>query len=151
MEKKIRLGIIGIGNMGAGHARNFLNGLCPEFDWVAAADINPERVAWAKEYLAPQVTYFDDALNMLDSGLIDACIVSTPHFAHPELAMECMKRSIHVMVEKPAGVYTKQVRAMNEMADRHPEVVFFCIAAESMVLTEPPMSNAFSPLGWFWL
>ena len=68
--------------------------------------------------------FFDSAVKMLDSGLIDACIVATPHYAHPGLAMECMKRSIHVMVEKPAGVYTKQVREMNEMADRHPEVVF---------------------------
>ena len=70
------------------------------------------------------MAFFDDAERMLDSGLIDACIVATPHYDHPRLAMECMKRSIHVMVEKPAGVYTKQVREMNAMADRHPEVVF---------------------------
>jgi len=35
-----------------------------------------------------------------------------------------MKRGIHVMVEKPAGVYTKQVKAMNFEAEKHPEVVF---------------------------
>ncbi|MDD6735910.1 MAG: Gfo/Idh/MocA family oxidoreductase, partial [Clostridiales bacterium] len=65
-----------------------------------------------------------DAINMLDSGLINACIIFVPHYDHPKYAIECMRRGIHVMVEKPAGVYTKQVREMNEEADRHPEVVF---------------------------
>ena len=124
MEKKIRLGIIGIGNMGSGHACRVVDGECPNFVLTAVADINPARKAWAAQRLGEQVAFFDTAEAMLDSGLIDACIVATPHYAHPGLAMECMKRSIHVMVEKPAGVYTKQVREMNAMADRHPEVVF---------------------------
>ncbi len=124
MEKKIKVGIIGIGNMGSGHAKNFLAGSCPEFDWVAAADINRDRLAWAKEALSSKVTYFDDALAMLDSGLIEACMICVPHYDHPKYAIECMKRGIHVMVEKPAGVYTKQVREMNEEAKKHPDVVF---------------------------
>ena len=61
---------------------------------------------------------------MLDSGLIEACMVCVPHYDHPKYAIECMKRGIHVMVEKPAGVYTKQVREMNEEAKKHPDVVF---------------------------
>ena len=124
MEKKIRLGIIGIGNMGSGHACRVVDGECPDFVLAAVADVNPARKEWAEKRLGKNVAFFDNAEKMLDSGLIDACIVSTPHYAHPSLAMECMKRSIHVMVEKPAGVYTKQVREMNETADRHPEVVF---------------------------
>ncbi len=124
MEKKIRLGIIGIGNMGSGHACRIVDGECPDFVLTAVADINPARREWAVKRLGRDVAFFDTAEAMLDSGLIDACIVATPHYAHPGLAIECMKRSIHVLVEKPAGVYTKQVREMNAMADRHPEVVF---------------------------
>ena len=121
---QIRLGIIGIGNMGSGHAGNLLAGRCPDLDLVAVADINPDRIAWAKEHLQKDITYFDDAMTMLDSGLIDACIIAVPHYDHPRYAMECMKRGIHVMCEKPAGVYTKQVREMNEEAAKHPDVVF---------------------------
>lgn len=121
--KKLRLGIIGIGNMGSGHARRVLEGKCPDFTLAAVADINPDRLTWAREQKA-DVACFDDALTMLDSRLIDACIVSTPHYDHPRYAMACMERGIHVMVEKPAGVYTKQVQEMNAMADKHPEVVF---------------------------
>ena len=124
MKDKIRLGIIGIGNMGSGHACRVADGECPDFVLTAVADINPARKEWAAGRLGESVAFFDTAQAMLDSGLIDACIVATPHYDHPGLAMECMKRSIHVMVEKPAGVYTKQVREMNAMADRHPEVVF---------------------------
>ena len=124
MDKKIRLGIIGIGNMGSGHACRVVDGECPDFELKAVADINPARKEWAEKRLGENVKFFDTAEAMLDSGLIDACIVSTPHYDHPGLAMACMKRSIHVMVEKPAGVYTKQVREMIAEADRHPEVVF---------------------------
>ena len=124
MDQKIKLGIIGIGNMGSGHAGNVLGGKCPELELVAVADTNPDRLAWGKENLKGEITFFDDAIKMLDSGMISACIIAVPHYDHPRLAMECMKRGIHVMVEKPAGVYTKQVREMNEEAKRHPEVVF---------------------------
>ena len=124
MSEKIRLGIIGIGNMGSGHMRNVVEGNCPDFEVAAVADVNPDRLRWAEEFTKGKVATYDDAIAMLDSGKIDACIVSVPHYDHPTYAIECMKRGIHVMVEKPAGVYTKQVRLMNEEADRHPEVVF---------------------------
>ncbi len=124
MDKKINLGIIGIGNMGSGHARNIVGGKCPDFVLKAVADINPERVQWAKEEITSDAVYFDDAIKMLDSGLIEACMICVPHYDHPRYAIECMKRGIHVMVEKPAGVYTKQAREMNEEAKKHPDVVF---------------------------
>ncbi|MDO4867103.1 MAG: Gfo/Idh/MocA family oxidoreductase [Clostridia bacterium] len=124
MDGRIRLGIIGIGNMGSGHAANVLAGKCPDLELTAVADIDPDRLAWAKENLTDGVARFDDAGKMLDSGRIDACIVSVPHYDHPKYAVACMERGLHVMVEKPAGVYTKQVREMNAAADRHPEVVF---------------------------
>ena len=124
MDKKIRLGIIGIGNMGTGHAGNILAGKCPDIELTAVADINPDRISWARENLSKDIAYFDDALEMLDSGLIDACHICVPHYDHPKYAIECMKRGLHVMCEKPAGVYTKQVREMNEEAKKHPEVVF---------------------------
>ena len=123
--EKIKLGIIGIGNMGSGHANNIKNGKCPEIELVAIADINPERLDWAKQQnYAENITYFNTAEEMLDSGIINSCLVAVPHYDHTKYAIECMKRGIHVMVEKPAGVYTKQVREMNAEAEKHPEVVF---------------------------
>ena len=123
--EKIRLGILGIGNMGSGHARGVMEGKNPDFVLTAVADVNPARLKWIGEaYPQAGIATFDNAQAMLDSGLIDACLIAVPHYNHANFAMECMKRSIHVLVEKPADVYTKQARAMNEEADRHPEVVF---------------------------
>jgi predicted dehydrogenase len=115
--KKVRLGIIGIGNIGTSHVNHFKAGECPEIDLVAVCDINPDRLAWAKEKLPESVARFDDAIAMMDSGLVEAVVISVPHYDHPTLAIEAMKRHLHVMVEKPAGVYSVQVREMNEVAE----------------------------------
>jgi predicted dehydrogenase len=53
---------------------------------------------------------------MLQSGLIDAVIVATPHYDHPRLSMLAMRNGIHTLCEKPAGVYTAQVQEMNDCA-----------------------------------
>ena len=125
MADKVRLGIIGIGNQGSTYATRIAReNWVPQIELTAIADINPDRIAWAKEHVGADIAYFDDATAMLDSGLIDACVVSIPHYDHPRYVIECLKRGIHVMCEKPAGVYTSQVREMNAEAEKHPDVVF---------------------------
>lgn len=114
--EKIRLGIIGMGNMGCGHLRSVIGGQCPRVEVTAAADIVPEKLDFVKEKL-PTAACFTDAVEMLDSGLIDAALIAVPHYDHPKYAIECFKRGIHVMTEKPAGVYARQVREMNEAAE----------------------------------
>ena len=123
---KIRFGIIGIGNQGSYYARSVSLGDWPEVELTlaAVADINPARLEWAEKTLPEGVARFDDALAMLDSGLIDACVVTVPHYDHPKYVMACLERGIHVMCDNPAGVYTQQVREMNACAAKHPDVVF---------------------------
>ena len=121
----LRLGIIGIGNMGSAHAKNVMvKKEVPQFTVTAVADLKESRRAWAKETLGESVATFENAEEMLDSGLIDACIVAVPHYDHPKYVIECLKRKIHVMSEKPAGVYTLQVREEIEEAAKHPDTVF---------------------------
>lgn len=133
--KKVRLGVLGIGNMGSGHMDHVLTGQNPEILLTAVADTNPERLEWAKRHVAhrreqnpaldiPEVALFATAEEMFASGLIDAVEIAVPHYDHPKYAIQAMKAGIHVMCEKPAGVYTLQVREMMEEADRHPELVF---------------------------
>ena len=114
---QIRLGIIGMGNMGSGHLQNVLDGLCPSVTVTAVSDINPEKLEQVKTK-DPSIALFTDTLEMLDSGLIDAALIAVPHYDHPTYAIECFQRNIHVLIEKPAGVYTRQVRIMNEEAEK---------------------------------
>lgn len=115
--EKIKLGIIGIGNIGKMHLGNVLDGKCPSVEITAVCDIDESKLEYAREK-HPTVACFNDAIEMLDSGLIDTVIVAVPHYDHPKYAIEAFKRKINVMTEKPAGVYTRQVREMNAEADK---------------------------------
>ena len=119
---KVRLGIIGVGNMGSGHAANILAGKCPEIELTAVADRREARRQWAKDTLPEGTAIFEEGRDLIQSGLCDAVHICTPHYQHPTLAMEAFAAGLHVMCEKPAGVYTKAVREMNEAAEKSGKV-----------------------------
>lgn len=119
---KVRLGIIGVGNMGSGHAANILAGKCPEIELTAVADRREARRQWAKETLPEGTAIFEEGSDLIQSGQCDAVHICTPHYQHPTLAMEAFAAGLHVMCEKPAGVYTKAVREMNEAAEKSGKV-----------------------------
>ena len=119
---KVRLGIIGVGNMGSGHAANILAGKCPEIELTAVADRREARRQWAKHTLPEGTAIFEEGSDLIQSGLCDAVHICTPHYQHPTLAMEAFAAGLHVMCEKPAGVYTKAVREMNEAAEKSGKV-----------------------------
>ena len=55
LMNQVKLGIIGLGNMGSGHCNNILAGLTPEIKLTAAADLRQSRRDWAKETLPSRV------------------------------------------------------------------------------------------------
>lgn len=114
----VRMGIIGIGNMGSSHAMNIAEGKVPDMELTAVCDIKESRKDWSKEHLPASVRFFHSASELLSSGLIDGVLIATPHYDHPRLSMEAFSHGLHVICEKPAGVYTKQVKEMNEAAEK---------------------------------
>ncbi len=114
---KLRFGSIGIGNMGSGHAKNLTAGKVPNACLTAVCDIKESRRQWARETLPESVEIFENTDQFFANAKIDAVIVAVPHYLHPVLGMESLKNGFHVLVEKPAGVYTKAVREMNAAAD----------------------------------
>ena len=112
---KVRLGIIGLGNMGSTHAKNINAGKVPGMVLGAICDIAEARRDFAKK-LYPDVPVFETAQELYDSGSVDAVVIAVPHYDHPQLAIDAFKAGLHVITEKPAGVYTKQVLEMNEAA-----------------------------------
>ncbi len=117
---KVRLGIIGYGAMGKPVARWLIDeNLCPEINVTAICDFDAKALDSAKEtYKDTEINFFADAEAMMDSGVIDSVYIAVPHYDHPVLAIKAFKRGLHVMLEKPAGVYTKAVREMNAEAER---------------------------------
>ena len=117
---KIRFGIVGLGNQGTFYVNSIFAKGKVENGYVSAlCDINPAKIESIKTTFTDEnVKYFTDYIEMLDSGLCDAVLIEVPHYQHPEMVIECLKRGINVICEKPAGVYTKQVREMNEVAKK---------------------------------
>lgn len=120
MARKLKLGIIGVGNMGGAHIENYLEGKMPEIEITCVADVDEKRLAAALKKL-PGAAAFSTAQELMKSGLCEAVLIATPHYSHPPLAIEALNNGLHVMSEKPAGVYTKQVReliAVSEKSDK---------------------------------
>ncbi|MBR6567979.1 MAG: TIM barrel protein [Clostridia bacterium] len=117
----IRFGIIGMGNMGTSHAKSFLAGKIRGMRITAVAERVPEKLEWSKKNL-PWVKMYTSADELIESGEVDAVIICTPHYSHPELVMKALGKGLHVVSEKPAGVYTKQVREMNEFAEKQDKI-----------------------------
>ena len=117
---QIRYGIIGLGNQGTTYVLEFFDKGKVKNAYVSAVcDVLPEKLENVKSKTTnKEIQYFSNYKAMLDSGLCDAVLVETPHYQHPEIVIECLKRDINVICEKPAGVYTKQVREMNEFAKK---------------------------------
>ena len=123
MADKVRLGIIGFGAQGGVYADFIDKGLVPNMSIGAIADIDPaarERAAQAY----PDVPCYEDYREVLTSGKVDAVITATPHYLHPQMGITALEAGIHALVEKPAGVYTAQVKELNEFAATKPELTF---------------------------
>lgn len=98
--KTLRLGIIGIGGMGNGHAQTILAGNVPRCELVAAGDTNPAALA-----AFPNLKHFSTGSALIQSGEVDAVLIATPHYSHTTLGIEALKAGLHVLVEKPISVH----------------------------------------------
>ena len=117
--EKIKFGIVGVGNQGSNYALNlFEKGKIENGVLTALCDCNPVKLDAVRAKLADpdSVRYFENYADLLESGSCDAVIIAVPHELHPEMVMQALAKDVHVISDKPAGVYAKQVREMNEFA-----------------------------------
>lgn len=127
--KKVRYGLIGIGAQGSFYAQYLTGGMAimgakPTNACLGAlCDIDPEKKTMC-EIMYPETPFFTDYKEMIASGAVDAIVTTVPHYLHPVIAIYALEHGMPVLVEKPAGVYAKAVREMNECAAKHPDVPF---------------------------
>ena len=115
---KVRIGILGHGGMGSHHARYLANDEIPNTELAALCDVDPERLKGVEERYGTKLECFANADDLFAARCCDAVIIATPHYFHPPLAIQAFEHGVHAMSEKPAGVYTRQVRQMNEAAEK---------------------------------
>lgn len=112
---KIKVGVIGIGSMGKSYALQLDQGLVEGASLTAVCG-RDAQLEYIKSQTTGNIQYYQDEDAFFQESGIDAVIIATPHFSHCDLAIKAFSHGIHVLVEKPAGVYGSQVAAMNEAA-----------------------------------
>lgn len=115
---KVKFGIIGVGNMGSVYLGFFQNGQVVNGICTAIADVNPEKLAAAQKNSPGVYACYESGEELIDKAGVDAVLLAVPHYSHPPLAERAFRLGLHVLCEKPAGVYTKQVKEMNASADK---------------------------------
>ena len=115
----IRLGIIGLGNIGRYHAEYLLKGEVPRCELVAVCARNPDSLQAFNS-----LKIFSDGEALIHSGEIDAAIVSTPHYQHAPLGIAAIEAGIHAMIEKPIAAHKADAQRLINAHLVHPRVIF---------------------------
>ena len=121
--EKVRFGIVGCGNMGTPHGKHLLDGEITNGKITAVCDINEKKFKYFKERCGDSIAYFTNAEDMFKSGLCDVVMICTPHYIHPDLAIMALDNDLNCIVEKPAGVYTLQVKEMIERSKKSDKIL----------------------------
>lgn len=118
--EKVRIGIVGMGNMGKYHADYLIKGKVAHAELSAVCSTSPEKLSAYKDAVA----IFGNGEEMIRSGSIDAVLVATPHYQHTSLGIYAIENGIHLMVEKPISAHKADAERLIEVSTQHPDIVF---------------------------
>ncbi|MFP4521815.1 MAG: Gfo/Idh/MocA family protein [Fibrobacterota bacterium] len=114
--KKLKVAIIGIGNMGGHHYEDLASN--EGFEIKALCDKASSKTEFFKG------ERYTDSAELIRKADVDAVIISTPHYDHTPIAIDALDNGLHVLVEKPVAVHKKDAEKMNEAHARNPDRVF---------------------------
>ncbi len=117
----VRIGIIGMGNIGKHHATYLLEGKVARCQLTAVCSTSPEKLA---DYAAKGIKVFGNALEVIRSGTVDAVIIATPHYQHTSLGIAAFEAGLHVMVEKPISAHKADAERLVAAHQKHSKLVF---------------------------
>jgi predicted dehydrogenase len=116
---KVRLGIIGLGNIGQHHAAYLSAGKIDGAELVAVADPVASKL---DKYASLKI--FEDPEQLLASGCVDAVVIATPHYQHTTLGIAAFQKGLHVLVEKPISAHKADAERLIAAHRRNPSLVF---------------------------
>ena len=111
----LRIGIIGIGNMGSAHFSCISSGKINALRLTAVCDLRQERLDFCREN-APGVACYTDWKVLITDPDVDAVIIAVPHPMHADMAMAALNAGKHVLTEKPVDIRVSKAKALNECA-----------------------------------
>jgi predicted dehydrogenase len=96
----VRLGIIGMGNMGKFHADYLINKKVARCELTAVSDAFPANLERYKQFKT-----YEKSEQLIRCGELDAVIIATPHYLHTSIGIDALQNGLHVLVEKPISVH----------------------------------------------
>ncbi|GAH31809.1 unnamed protein product [marine sediment metagenome] len=128
--KKVGIGVIGLGGMGQAYINKIKE--IPEAELTAVSDVDSEITKKiSQEQKVPGFTNYEE---LLESDLIDAVLIATPHYFHPEIGIKAMKKEIHSLSEKPIAVSVAAADKFLQAAKR--SGVVFAVMHQQRTLPE---------------
>ena len=118
---KVRIGIVGLGNIGQLHAQSLLDGKIARGVLTAVANTSASKL---KPYQEQGLKVFGSGEELIASGEIDALLIATPHFQHTPLGIAALEAGLHVLVEKPISAHKADAERLIGKAKQHSELVF---------------------------
>ena len=117
----VRIGIIGMGNMGQFHAKDIIEGKVARGKLAAVGSTSPSKLA---EFEKKGIKVYGSGEEMITSGNIDALLIATPHYQHTSLGIAALEAGLHIMVEKPISAHKADAEKLIAKAKAHPDQVF---------------------------
>jgi predicted dehydrogenase len=118
---QVRLGIIGMGNIGKFHADYLLNGKVSRCELVAVCSPSPEKL---ESYQQKGLKIFSNGEQLLKSGEVNAVIIATPHFQHSILGITAFENGIHALIEKPIAAHKADAEKLIAAHKKFPKIIF---------------------------
>lgn len=118
----IKTAVLGVGNMGSRYASIIQEGDVKGMELSALTRVKGAYRDLLKSSIDSGVPVYESAdalFEAVERGALrlNAVIIATPHYAHEELAVRAFKNGLHVLCDKPSGVYSRQARLMEKAAD----------------------------------
>jgi predicted dehydrogenase len=117
----VRIGIIGMGNIGKHHASYLLEGKVSRAELTAVCSTSPDKLA---DYAAKGIKVFGNAMELITSKTVDAIIIATPHYQHTTLGIAAFEAGLHVMVEKPISAHKADAEKLIAAHQQYPKLQF---------------------------
>lgn len=119
----VRIGIVGIGIIAEDYIGLISAGRVPHVQITALCSRNQERIQQVIKQYGLSVDHFQNYDDMISSGEIDAVMICTPHGLHPEMTRTALKAGLHVLLEKPVGIYADEVEECADLLHMNPNLV----------------------------
>jgi predicted dehydrogenase len=120
--KHVRLGIVGLGNIGKFHSGYLLDKKISRCELTAVSDAFAPSLEPFKQH--KQLKTFERSEDIIRSGEIDAIVIATPHYLHTTIGIDALKNGLHVMVEKPVSAHKADAERLFAVHQQHPKQVF---------------------------